>query len=78
MSVLCKYLEDLISIYQNSPCTNKRSSSFKLGINPIRKEIEHIWSDWSNCPDQEDETSRSRKKIFQHIRNFLFLKKSSY
>ena len=69
-------MKELKPLYQDSPCTNTRSSSFKLGINPIKKEIETIWSEWLNCSKDEEKSNRTRQRIFEHIRKlFVFFLK---
>ena len=67
---LINKFKEIIPFYRDSPCTNTRSSSFKLGINPIKKEIETIWSEWLNCLKDEEKTYRARTKIFKHIRKY--------
>ena len=62
------YFKDLNSTYEDSPCTNKRSSAFKLGIKPVKKETINIWSEWLNCLNDEEQSSRERSEIFHHIR----------
>ena len=68
---LINKFKEIIPFYRDSPCTNTRSSSFKLGINPIRKEIETIWSEWLNCLKDEEKSNRTRQRIFEHIRKLF-------